>query len=83
MVESQGQVTPFHIGFLIKKEACCVLLVGCVVVWNVLSLGTFCPLLRFVPWGVLSLGTFCPWDILSLGTFCLLTFFSVHSTASS
>ena len=32
--------------------------------WDVLSLGTFCPLGRFVP------GTFCPQDALSLGTFC-------------
>ena len=74
MVESQGQVTPFHIGFLIKKETCCVLLVGCVVAWNVLSLGTFCPLLRFVPWGVLSfdvlsVGHFIPWDVLSFDVF--------------
>ena len=48
---------------------------------DVLSLGTFCPLGRFVFWDVLSLGTFCPlgcfvlgtlcpWDVLSLGTFC-------------
>ena len=33
-------------------------------VWDVLSLGAFCPLGRFI------LGTFCPWDVLSLGTFC-------------
>ena len=31
--------------------------------WDVLSLGTFCPLGRFV------LGTFCPWDVLSLGPY--------------
>ena len=37
--------------------------------WDVLSLGTFCPLGRFVSWDILSLGTFCPWDILSLGRF--------------
>ena len=47
--------------------------------WDVLSLGTFCPLGHFVSWDVLSLGTFCPWDILSLGRFvlgtlCLRTF---------
>ena len=43
--------------------------------WDVLSLGTFCPLGRFVPWDILSLGTFGPlgsfvlWDILSLGRY--------------
>ena len=26
--------------------------------WDVLSLGTFCPLGRFVPWDVLSLGPY-------------------------
>ena len=39
---------------------------GRFVPWDILSLGTFCPLGRFV------LGTFCPWDVLSLGTFCPL-----------
>ena len=38
--------------------------------WDVLSLGTLCPLGPFVSgtfclWDVLSLGTFCPWDVLS------------------
>ena len=53
--------------------------------WDVLTLGTFCPLGRFVPWDVLSLGTFCPlgrfvpgtfcpWDVLSLGRFAPGTF---------
>ena len=38
--------------------------------WEILSLGTFCPLGRFI------LGTFCPlgrfvsWDVLSLWMFC-------------
>ena len=40
--------------------------------WDVLSLGTFCLLGRFVPWDVKSLGHFVPWDVLSLGTFCPL-----------
>ena len=39
--------------------------------WDVLSLGTFFPLGRFVLWDVLSLGTFCPWDVLSLGPYVL------------
>ena len=49
--------------------------------WDVLSLGTLCPLGPFVSgtfclWDVLSLGTFCPWDVLSwkvwsLGRFVL------------
>ena len=63
---------------------------GTFFLWDVLSLGTFCPLGRIVfgtycLWDVLSLGhfvpgTFCPlgrfvpWDVLSLGTFCLGTF---------
>ena len=48
--------------------------------WDVLFLGTFCPVGRFVPWDVLSRGTFCPWDggTLCLGTFCLCTLFSTH-----
>ena len=38
--------------------------------WDVLSLGTLCPLGPFVSgtfclWDVLSLGTCCPWDVLS------------------
>ena len=38
--------------------------------WDFLSLGTFCPLGRFVPWDVLPLGTFCPLGcFVSLGHF--------------
>jgi hypothetical protein len=37
--------------------------------WVVLSLGSFCALVRFVPWVVLSLGRFLPWAVLSLGRF--------------
>ena len=52
---------------------------GTFCLWDVLSLGTFCPLGRIVfgtycPWDILSLGRFVPWDVLSLGTFCLGTF---------
>ena len=51
--------------------------VGRFVHWDVLSLGTFCPLGRFVPlvhfvWGTFCpLGRFVPWVVLSLMTFCL------------
>ena len=41
---------------------------GTFVPWEVLSLGTFCPL------DILSVGRFVPWDVLSLGTFCLRKF---------
>ena len=44
-----------------------------------MSLGTFCPLGRFVPWDVLSLGRYvpgmlCPLGCFVPGTFCLGTF---------
>ena len=48
--------------------------------WNVLSLGTFCPLGRFVPlvhfvWGTFCpLGRFVPYDVLSVGHFVQGTF---------
>ena len=37
--------------------------------WDVLCLGTICPLGRFVSWDNLSLGTFCLLDVLSPGRF--------------
>ena len=37
--------------------------------FDVLSLGTFSPLGRFVLRDVLSLGTLCTWDVMSLGRF--------------
>ena len=41
--------------------------------WDVLSLGSFCPLGHFVS------GTFCLWDVLSLGTFLSVGRFVLRS----